>query len=766
MLKIGERKMLKKFVSSAVIAVLLMSTFAFLSPASAQLYPQPRLDEIYMKVISDPDAATTAFQIGEVDVNPDMIRWANVEKLINEGHQVLSMGGFHMCYLGINTRSYVPDDAGQPDPGRSLAPLNWTSFRLGLAWAALSETEKEAAILKIYGGPINIPLMTVVPPALGVWWNYEIDPPGCNFTKAWEIMQAGGFYKVGTTLYQPNDVPVRDTIEVLSPLDAPTSMEFTREFTHKWNNFTQTFLGVTNALFVQNDVLFGPVLVPRAFQYRDFDIYFLCWGLSRFPTFLYNFFHSSFEGEWENNSCGIQDAELDALLETIQFGLVYSEKVDACWAAQELIVEQLVPYVPIYSRTYYNAFAKRSETHYLTNKINMGGFGADNEWTWAHMHWADQPVGGSVGYVLGSAPVNLHPGWASSAYEWDILSKLFVGMIATTPDLGDLPFGAGNWSTEAFDWPALNIYDGTKVRFQLRSDLYWHDGQPVTIEDVKFAFDFMENFPRYKATWQYHVWSDVIDPCTIEVYMNVTSQWVAYQLAGIALLFPKHMYGPGGWLESNGHDPVNAAVWTIPYTVGNARKALIGCGQYIFDYWDPALNIAHVVKNPDYFIWVPVLQAFEVYRQRVNPGVTLHFYVWLINYSPFPIWVNDVDITANGAVIENITGPILMMPFSAQRYGPYHHTFPMPGPAFLDCHTFFAEEPWVADYYFPIYVTVPEDLNYDYEVDIYDLVIVGLAIGAVPGDPNWDSRADIVRDYGIDIFDLVSVALQLGWGSS
>jgi hypothetical protein len=61
-----------------------------------------------------------------------------------------------------------------------------------------------------------------------------------------------------------------------------------------------------------------------------------------------------------------------------------------------------------------------------------------------------------------------------------------------------------------------------------------------------------------------------------------------------------------------------------------------------------------------------------------------------------------------------------------------------------------------------IQVTGNGDLNGDLIVDIFDIVTIALAFGAVSNDTNWWPNADVVQDYIIDIFDLVSVALRFG----
>jgi hypothetical protein len=340
---------------------------------------------------------------------------------------------------------------------------------------------------------------------------------------------------------------------------------------------------------------------------------------------------------------------------------------------------------------------------------------------------------------------------------------------------------------ESFDWPALNIVDGTAVTFQLRDDVYWHDGQQVTVDDVKFAFDFMYNFPGLSAIWEHLAWTEVLDPCTIRAYMNVTSQYILYDLAGVALYFPEHIYshapvaGPYA-----GEDPVTAPVWEITYSdwqgvappvypfMTQEMKALIGCGPYVFDYYDPSTEIAHVVRYPNYWIDVPVKQQFITFArgdksQRVEVGEELEYWVQIINAGTKvlgqlePIFIDFIELTVDGQVVDIIPGPIVLAPFETSiMYGPFFTTFVAKGPHYLDCHTW--EEGTIIDeYQFPIYVTIAEDINYDYVVDIFDIVILGLAFGSSPGDANWDSRGDLVKDFVIDIFDIVRIALNFGW---
>lgn len=54
------------------------------------------------------------------------------------------------------------------------------------------------------------------------------------------------------------------------------------------------------------------------------------------------------------------------------------------------------------------------------------------------------------------------------------------------------------------------------------------------------------------------------------------------------------------------------------------------------------------------------------------------------------------------------------------------------------------------------------DLNNDGAVDIFDVVILALAFGSKPGDPNWNPDADLNNDGVVDIFDVVILVNEFG----
>jgi len=61
-----------------------------------------------------------------------------------------------------------------------------------------------------------------------------------------------------------------------------------------------------------------------------------------------------------------------------------------------------------------------------------------------------------------------------------------------------------------------------------------------------------------------------------------------------------------------------------------------------------------------------------------------------------------------------------------------------------------------------IYVTIPGDVDGDFDVDIFDIVLVAFVYGTHAGEPNFISNCDIDGDGDVDIFDAVTTAYYYG----
>jgi hypothetical protein len=62
-------------------------------------------------------------------------------------------------------------------------------------------------------------------------------------------------------------------------------------------------------------------------------------------------------------------------------------------------------------------------------------------------------------------------------------------------------------------------------------------------------------------------------------------------------------------------------------------------------------------------------------------------------------------------------------------------------------------------------LTFPGDLNTDGRVDCSDVAIIKSSLGKRPGNPGWDSRADINLDGVVDVRDLSLMARLIPAGT-
>ena len=57
----------------------------------------------------------------------------------------------------------------------------------------------------------------------------------------------------------------------------------------------------------------------------------------------------------------------------------------------------------------------------------------------------------------------------------------------------------------------------------------------------------------------------------------------------------------------------------------------------------------------------------------------------------------------------------------------------------------------------------PADINNDYKVDFYDVMMIATRYSSTPSDPNWNPHCDIAMTYGIiDIYDVMMILRSYG----
>jgi peptide/nickel transport system substrate-binding protein len=92
--------------------------------------------------------------------------------------------------------------------------------------------------------------------------------------------------------------------------------------------------------------------------------------------------------------------------------------------------------------------------------------------------------GGTVIVGMRSDFGAFNPVISSGQYDWELMNyALFTPLVQYDESLGVRPYLAESWELQG----------DSGVVFQLRNDVRWHDGQPVTAHDVEFTFNLAKS---------------------------------------------------------------------------------------------------------------------------------------------------------------------------------------------------------------------------------------------------------------------------------
>ena len=617
-------------------------------------YTQPRFDEIYYKTIKAIGEAILAFKAGEIDFLPDVATWENKEEVEALGFNTSICEMAEFGYLGINCRNYINDtydtDVGwirAPD-SRSLSPLNYSSWRTAMHYMIGYEGKEELGAA-IYGATFK-PLDAVVPPSQAYYHNPDISvPQSCD--DAWDILEngipeccEGGFYVDGGVLYDPYDNEVRPdgAIEIWYSTGHPLLTQLFEGFVKIMNKCFADH-GVTRAdtegyldyPFKPVAVEFGQIVSAILSHPCDFDAIRIGWtNLGRFVDWTYDLFHSDFAGGRGYNYGGFVNPTCDALTEKIMFNLNFTEIREAAFELQERMAYCWNYYIVTDTGYQVGAYGRLLEpgvVRPLENWHAMASYCSDNDWTWNTMHWMDSPTGEcqEITRRVSEPPTELDPFFSDELYEWNYLDRIIEGLLTMNPYTHeDLPNVAHNWEVEEWVNETEGVTAGMKLTYYLRDDVYWQDGHQVLSDDVVFNWLMLQkhNAGRYRTAWQNLVRTEprLCEPGTLTAvaYVNETSPYQVYNYAGMALFYPKHILQiadeyvqNGTWASIHEFQP-----WTRDYreftgleplegfeepekmeAPGGQYTCLIGSHTYIYDYFDDATSLGHLVKFPNYW---------------------------------------------------------------------------------------------------------------------------------------------------------------------
>ncbi|MBV7327756.1 ABC transporter substrate-binding protein [Chloroflexi bacterium TSY] len=191
----------------------------------------------------------------------------------------------------------------------------------------------------------------------------------------------------------------------------------------------------------------------------------------------------------------------------------------------------------------------------------------------------------NVLYIAGDAPSRV------TEVIWDRLMRIGADGLAQP------------WAAESAVWE-----DQTNMVVTLREGMTWHDGAPVTADDVIFSFTAPagDEAPMYKPFVSRIANMEKLDDLTVR--FTLSEPWAAFEAASLSKLnlIPQHVWEPILVALAGSEENAESVQEEIP----------IGSGPFKFVAWKPSEEII-LEANPDHWA-APKVERLII---RIIPNV-------------------------------------------------------------------------------------------------------------------------------------------------
>ena len=186
---------------------------------------------------------------------------------------------------------------------------------------------------------------------------------------------------------------------------------------------------------------------------------------------------------------------------------------------------------------------------------------------------------------------SLNPFKALELPSYEVMNLQYNLLIEFSPeDLSPAPGIAESWESSA---------DGLTWTYRLRDDVTFHDGEPLTSEDVKFTFDTVRQNPGAAGAFVDYVQQIESIKTPDEHTVVMTTKKPSVQMLSMYVpILPEHVWG----------DVAEDELKAFP------NEPSVGTGPFRAVEWDRGQSV-HLEKNEDYFGEEPAIDDiyFQIY---------------------------------------------------------------------------------------------------------------------------------------------------------
>jgi len=568
-IKRGKILRLKYISAMLTLTALLLVAFAPLQTAQAANGPVSDLQIFYYR---NDTALYNALKAKDIDMSLGVVTPAQYNRAINDPDILLApIKKLDIYAFSLNLNEEISDYPGVKNPLtvpdfrkaiHRLRDLSTNPFAspLPVPISAVSSLWYNASVVEFVDGTYDPSDPRLADPA----YAYPRESLTFDRNAAKALLDAAGFTDPdgpgpGVRVYpftwpqkagQPLD-PLVFSIRDDDALLKQAGMDLAREMDDAGIPVTKYFDSFASAY-------------TRVMVNRNYHIYTAGWSVSRFPTYLYSWFHSSrwFPGGSNYHmSTTPKYTDVDTLVEKVWFPASYIDAITAVKNAQYLLTEKYTVIVPLWSS--YSFYPYRSD---MLSVTNFQAVGIENRYTYLK---AWRIGGGPVRAGVTPPPLEVNQMYSRWAWEESSMNPFMEDFMSNPPYniIVDQPSLLQDWSSPPGTW-----FDGAVEKSKLT---YWFrddeqndglgDGDAEWIEPV--TGNVLDDFtPQWLAGggYEFNSWYYASEPASwiytnyrdihhirvysaerkAEVYMNVKSYWSMYWPYGRLIYAPAWKQAP------------------------------------------------------------------------------------------------------------------------------------------------------------------------------------------------------------------------------
>jgi len=279
------------------------------------------------------------------------------------------------------------------------------------------------------------------------------------------------------------------------------------------------------------------------------------------PDFFLTVFSSTSAPKGGRNYGYYENPEYDKLVLAQRKETDRTKRQQLVWKAQETLHNDSVNFV-----VFYKAAWQAYNSDRIEGAVPMVGSGVGYPYIpITYLNGKPKTEKKEITAISDHDLISLNPFYIPDVENEWWLRLIYDPLVRRDENLNMIPWACTSWK---FSSP-------TSVDFVLREGMSFHDGKPVTLDDLKFTVDFILEwkFPILSRIWRNVTGTEKVDKNTLR--LNLKEPYAPFMETVLPYMFiaPKHIWEKAA--ETSGvKNPVD---WANPNPIGS--------GAYKFDLW-------------------------------------------------------------------------------------------------------------------------------------------------------------------------------------